>query len=269
MSLVTHCVSLIQKILKMENDIDLSILLKDCPIGMELDSTNYDGVITFEGISKDCNYPIHIKVRHGNDTYTQRLTKKGQAMLTSYNKCVIFPKDKTTWENFHRPFVDGDIIVLTQNQRKLISIYNTEMSDVGDFKLILCHAILWDKDEGLSLNKDIALYDDCVRFANEKEIETLFAELKANGCEWDSDTKTMKHDTKKFDESKYVAYETRVLVRDLESDNWKPAIYGYKGGSALPYVTLSGYYKYCIPYEGNEHLLGKSDDCTDYFKTWQ
>lgn len=253
----------------MENDIDLSILLKDCPIGMELDSTNYDGVITFEGISKDCNYPIHIKVRHGNDTYTQRLTKNGQAMLTSYNKCVIFPKGKTTWDNFHRPFVDGDIIVHTQNKRNIISIYKSEVSDEDDFKLISCHAILWDKDEGLSLNKEIACYDDSIRFADKKEIETLFAKLNANGYVWDCETKTLMGGVHKFDESKYVAYETRVLVRDLESDNWKPAIYGYKGVSWLPYVTLSGYYKYCIPYEGNEHLLGKSDDCSDYYKTWQ
>lgn len=72
----------------------------------------------------------------------------------------------------------------------------------------------------------------------------------------------------KFDESKFVAYETRVLVRDLECDKWKPTIYGYKEVSTLPYVTLSGYYKYCIPYEGNEHLIGKADDCSDYYKTW-
>ncbi len=253
----------------MKNDIDLSIILKDCPMGMEFDSTNYDGVITFDGISKDGNYPIYIKVRHGKDTYTQRLTKKGQTMLTPYNKCIIFPKGKNTWENFHRPFVDGDILVHTQNQRNVISIYKSELMDTGDFKLMSCHALLWDKDEGLSVkNPEIACYDDYVRFANEKEIETLFAELKANGYEWDSDTKTMKEGVRKFDESTYVAYETRVLVRDLEVDKWNPTIYGYKQDSTLPYVTLSGYYKYCIPYEGNEHLLGKSDDCSNYFKTW-
>ena len=27
-------------------------------------------------------------------------------------------------------------------------------------------------------------------------------------------------------------------------------------------------YKQCIPYEGNEHLLGTTDDCDDYYKTW-
>lgn len=248
--------------------INIAELLKDCPKGMELDCTNYDGVVKFDGFNKDNPYAIRISVLYDGYVNIHSLTKYGQTSVSSYNKCVIFPKGKTTWENFHRPFVDGDILVHTQNGRNVISIYKSELSDEDDFKLISCHAILWDKDEGLSVeNPEIACYDDCVRFANGKEIATLFVELKANGCEWDSDTKTIRSE-EKFDESKYVAYETRVLVRDSECDKWKPAIYGYKEFSTLPYATLSGYYKYCIPYEGNEHLLGKADDCSSYFKTW-
>lgn len=248
--------------------INIAELLKDCPKGMELDCTNYDGVVKFDGFNKDNPYAIRISVLYDGYVNIHSLTKYGQTSVSSYNKCVIFPKGKTTWENFHRPFVDGDILVHTQNGRNVISIYKSELSDEDDFKLISCHAILWDKDEGLSVKKpEIACYDDCVRFANGKEIATLFVELKANGCEWDSDTKTIRG-VEKFDESKYVAYETRVLVRDSECDKWKPAIYGYKEFSTLPYATLSGYHKYCIPYEGNEHLLGKADDCSSYFKTW-
>lgn len=249
--------------------INIAELLKDCPKGMELDCTNYDGVVKFDGFNKDNPYAIRISVLYDGYVNIHSLTKYGQTSVSSYNKCVIFPKGKTTWENFHRPFVDGDILVHTQNGRNIISIYKSELQDNDDFKLISCHAILWDKDEGLTVkNPEIACYDDCVRFANGKEIATLFVELKANGCEWDSDTKTIKDGEEKFDESKYVAYETRVLVRDSECDKWKPAIYGYKEFSTLPYATLSGYYKYCIPYEGNEHLLGKADDCSSYFKTW-
>lgn len=32
---------------------------------------------------------------------------------------------------------------------------------------------------------------------------------------------------------------------------------------------VGGWYKECIPYKGNEHLRGKTDDCSDYFKTWE
>lgn len=249
--------------------INIAELLKDCPIGMELDCTNYDGFVKFDGFNENNPFVIRIIVLHDGVVNIHSLTEYGQTNITPYNKCVIFPKGKTTWENFHRPFVDGDILVHTQNERNVISIYKSELLDTDDFKLILCHAILWDKDEGLSVEKPgIACYDDCVRFANEKEIETLFAELKAHGYEWDCNNKVMKCN-EKFDESKFVAYETRVLVRDLECDKWIPTIYGYKEVSTLPYVTLSGYYKYCIPYKGNEHLMGKADDCSDYYKTWE
>jgi hypothetical protein len=27
-------------------------------------------------------------------------------------------------------------------------------------------------------------------------------------------------------------------------------------------------YKQCIPYEGNEHLLGTTNDCDNFYKTW-
>ena len=28
-------------------------------------------------------------------------------------------------------------------------------------------------------------------------------------------------------------------------------------------------WKQCIPYEGNEHLLGTTDDCDDFYKNWE
>lgn len=27
--------------------------------------------------------------------------------------------------------------------------------------------------------------------------------------------------------------------------------------------------KQCIPYKGNEHLLGTTNDCNDFYKTWE
>ena len=35
------------------------------------------------------------------------------------------------------------------------------------------------------------------------------------------------------------------------------------------FVCMGGArYRQCIPYEGNEHLLGTTEDCDEYFKTW-
>lgn len=50
----------------------------------------------------------------------------------------------------------------------------------------------------------------------------------------------------------------RVLVRDEEDNVWRAAIFSHidKERERFPYVTINAHYKHCIPYEGNESLLG-------------
>ena len=57
----------------------------------------------------------------------------------------------------------------------------------------------------------------------------------------------------------------RVLVRDGKDEKWKPQIFGrvYEkpNGTGLMYVVVGGAaWKCCIPYEGNEHLLGTNKE---------
>lgn len=52
----------------------------------------------------------------------------------------------------------------------------------------------------------------------------------------------------------------KVLVRDLEDDDWKCDFFSnYTDDINYYYRTVGGCYKQCIPYEGNEHLLGTSN----------
>lgn len=74
----------------------------------------------------------------------------------------------------------------------------------------------------------------------------------------------------KFDITTLVPFESKVLVRDYDYEFWKPTFWGYRNNdNCKSSYTLRGLYRYCIPYEGNEHLLGISDDCDEYFKTWE
>lgn len=75
----------------------------------------------------------------------------------------------------------------------------------------------------------------------------------------------------KFDISKLIPFESRVLVRDEENENWRPGIWGYydKDNTFGPYILVGGVdFERCIPLEGNEHLLGTSEDADEYYKTW-
>lgn len=86
----------------MKKKINIAELLKDCPKGMELDCTAYDNV-SFDKISDDkkATYPIfcYITDEEGNRSSIS-FTKNGCESKRYGAKCVIFPKGKTTWDDF-------------------------------------------------------------------------------------------------------------------------------------------------------------------------
>ena len=71
----------------------------------------------------------------------------------------------------------------------------------------------------------------------------------------------------KFDITTLVPFESKVLVRDINSGYWIGAFYSHYNSKKFYTIGGSRYYQ-CIPYEGNEHLLGTTNDCDDFYKTW-
>lgn len=171
----------------MEEKINIAEILKDCPIGMELDSPNYNGVVKFEEVTKSNMYPIKISITHNNMIFTNTLTKYGQTYKAQYHKCVIFPKGKTTWEGFQRPFKDGDVCTGKVNGNLVIFIYKERINTT----LIKSHFVLYVR-VGFCKNCCIPLKDEEIKFATEKEKEKLFDDIKENGYRWDADTKTLR-----------------------------------------------------------------------------
>ena len=77
----------------------------------------------------------------------------------------------------------------------------------------------------------------------------------------------------KFDISTLVPFESKVLVRNCESEIWTPAIFGGYINDCLRYykyiVMGEVIHKCLIPYEGNEHLSCTKKDCDEYYKIWE
>ena len=74
----------------------------------------------------------------------------------------------------------------------------------------------------------------------------------------------------KFDISNLKAYD-KVLVRDTNEQVWVADLFSHALDRPLGGYTFAcvGHYpNQCIPYEGNGHLLGKCDDCDEYYKNW-
>ena len=73
----------------------------------------------------------------------------------------------------------------------------------------------------------------------------------------------------KFDITTLKAFD-KVLVRQSDTDYWKPAFWGrYITSNSYPFITSFGFTTQAIPFKSNEHLLGTTNDCDDYFKTWE
>lgn len=297
--------------------VNVAELLKDCPTGMELDSTMFEKV-TFVRVQMDRQFPIEIAV---NGIRSKYLTKEGcfhDNTLLPEAKCVIFPKGKTTWEGFIPPyeFKNGDIIV----KNNFIAI----ISHIEPSGRIWYHCWYNTKYEDYKIKTDFGIGcindDDKICFATREEKEKLFKVIKDNGYNWNEKTNTLEKLIKpifkkgdkvrvkngvsepriiddvcdrfytlvpigsihftdqhnwelvpdKFDITTLKPFESRVLARYCKDSKWIPTFWGSydKEDPEYPYNCCGMLFAQCIPYEGNEHLLGKTEECKDFYKTW-
>jgi hypothetical protein len=278
-------------------------ILKQCPKGMELDCVMYDNAY-LEKVDEKAAYPIVIRI---GKTDTICLTKEGHWNKFPNAKCVIFPKGKTTWDNFKIPFKTGDVIC------------NRFNGSIGIFDYIEgSPAIVCDLN-----NKDKFYYNEQFplhivtqnyRKATEAEKAQLMFALESSGHKWCSvqnkiidtvkpifkagDTVISKNgevilligavigdyyiddNNFKFPISEqdnwrlYPKFETydKVLVRNNNAQRWVATMYshGVFNGNIIAHISVANQaYKQCIPYKGNERLRGTINDCAKIYKTWE
>lgn len=70
----------------------------------------------------------------------------------------------------------------------------------------------------------------------------------------------------KFDITTLVPFESRVLMRSSDAREWVGTIYSHYDNKY--FFGCGMMCQQCIPYEGNEHLLGTADDCNEFYKNW-
>lgn len=77
----------------------------------------------------------------------------------------------------------------------------------------------------------------------------------------------------KFDINTLKTFD-KVLVRLTNNCIWTPKFFFYYDTSSkvkyYPFVTTDNIgYPQCIPYEGNEHLSGQTDNCDRFYRVWE
>lgn len=103
-----------------------------------------------------------------------------------------------------------------------------------------------------------------LRPATDSEKQQLFDALAKKGKTWDAEKKQIVDLKPKFDELKPF---DNVLVRHQKTEEWSANIFSHtdKTDEYLDYVCVNGRWEFCIPYEGNESLLGTTKDVEDRY----
>ncbi len=155
-------------------------------------------------------------------------------------------------------FKDGDIVAVDL-ERKNIRIFKEK-----EIKNNFCWGRYYIGFNFSNDGKPIQTFEnykaDCIsdRPATEEEKQQLFAALEKENKAWDAEKKQIvnlkpKWTLKPFD---------KVLVRDCLDEMWRPSFFAcYLPFGREPYQVIGGeWVKLCIPYEGNESLLGTTKD---------
>lgn len=162
----------------------------------------------------------------------------------------------------HQPeFKDGDIAFADYGNRQDVFIVSdkTNLSEgySSFISLDLSSLTLSMGYRTCFFKKDLCK----LRLATDSEKKQLFSALEKKGKVWDAEKKMIvnlkpKVELKPFD---------NVLVRHQKTEEWRANIFSHtdKTDEYLDYVCVNGRWEFCIPYEGNESLLGTTKDVED------
>ena len=158
-------------------------------------------------------------------------------------------------------FKDGDILCVIDNSND----YHYILIYKGQDKEHIYRYVTMFEDNSLHIRKYAHLTkpeDYSMRYATDEEKQQLFDALAKEGKAWDAEKKQIV-DLKPKVELKPC---DKVLVRDDKEDQWSANIFSYQFRGMF-HCLGECYWRYCIPYEGNEHLLGTTKDVEDQIWT--
>lgn len=163
-------------------------------------------------------------------------------------------------------FKDGDIVTMHKKYCDIVFIFNRLRTE-GSFYYYAFHTLQTNNtgviDCHITLPCAWTFFEGKMNFATDSEKQQLFGALAKEGKAWDAKKKMLvdlkpKIEFKPFD---------KVLVRNTDTEEWFPGFFEkFDSTWNYPYHIMNRRsmtdfaFKQCIPYEGNEHLLGTTKD---------
>ena len=150
-------------------------------------------------------------------------------------------------------FKDGDILVAEEDNYYDKVIFIAAIKDDIVSKVLINVRY---EDYEVNYNEYRFGRNRNLRLATDSEKKQLFSALTKEGKAWDAEKKEVV-DIKK--EYQFKPFE-KVLVRDSYENKWRASFFSNIREGYAKYVTTGLVWKFCIPYEGNEHLLGTTNN---------
>lgn len=220
--------------------VNIAEILKYCPRGMKLYSP-ICGDCVLDYVDLAMLYSIGV-IKYPNNM-RQTFTNEGLIITEQEGaECLLFPsKNQRDWEKFRIPVKRGDIMMFKDKSAVfIVKKYNDAFTKTSV-----------EVSDAYNIRTNTCIYVGYIP-ASEDMKEKLFKAIDDAGYKWNGENLVKKkHEFKPFD---------KVLVRDYDEELWATAFYSHKEKSYYPYITASSMgFKQCIPFEGNEHLLGTSN----------
>ena len=236
------------------NDNDIHIIFK---------GFSKDDYTTFEGkhwisVSKKRHISC-LNVENTQDYHIEDDKGATQTYINTIEKRLGCKPNLETLEIDKQPeFKDGDIVTITFNWGEdIVYIFKSEDSNSYSYYAWLNGSIPTIIE---SSHPKSDIYT--VRLSTEQEKQKLFEALAKEGKAWDAEKKQIvdlkpKVELKPFD---------KVLVRNRNTQRWHADLFGFKSsdGGNIFYHCVCTSWNFCIPYIGNESLLGTTKDVDDY-----
>lgn len=226
----------------METEINIVEILKDKPANTKLYSPLFSKVF-FSHVSGG-----YIAVEHHGGT--SLFLSSGRFYDYDGSEPLLFPsKEMRDWNKF--AWQKGDILVNENNAHIIFEKFTDDTYTTfigrhylnknyknyvpGRYTCVTQHFHIEESNAA-----QIYIYNIEEKIGGKLDLKTL--EIEKPKCEF-----------KPFD---------KVLVRQRETEEWRANIFSYidKTDEYLDHVCVNGRWEFCIPYEGNESLLGTTKD---------
>ena len=155
-------------------------------------------------------------------------------------------------ENDQPEFKDGDILVAEEDNYYDKVIFIAAIKDDIVSKVLINVRY---EDYEVNYNEYRFGRNRNLRLATDSEKKQLFSALTKEGKYWDTEKKQVMD----LKEHQFKPFE-KVLVRDSYEDEWRASFFSNIREGYAKYVTTGLVWKFCIPYKGNEHLLGPTNN---------